>query len=220
MTKNLKISLALVVGAIVVAFIAASAGSGDEPEVTSDADRSDRLVRPDSQLLSEGTSDVEFVEFLDFECEACRAAFPAVEQLREEYGDEVTFVVRNFPLHNNSVAAAKAAEAAAAQLGRRLRPHARVARVDEGVVQRRGHASHARRRQDKVRLRTSPQIAHGRRCGGGAAAVRQGPYARQWRRPHAPAEEAEALVLERREVGPLDRDHRLTVVEDHLLRNE
>ena len=54
MTKNLKISLALVVGAIVVAFIAASAGSGDEPEVTSDADRSDRLVRPDSQLLSEG----------------------------------------------------------------------------------------------------------------------------------------------------------------------
>lgn len=115
MTRNLKISLALVVGAIVVAFIAASAGGDDEPEVTSDADRSDRLVRPDSQLLSEGTSDVEFVEFLDFECEACRAAFPAVEQLREEYGDEVTFVVRNFPLHNNSVAAAKAAEAAAAQ---------------------------------------------------------------------------------------------------------
>lgn len=115
MSKNLKISLALVVGAVVVAFIAASAGGDDEPEVTSDADRSDRLVRPDSQLLSEGTSDVEFVEFLDFECEACRAAFPAVEQLREEYGDEVTFVVRNFPLHNNSVAAAKAAEAAAAQ---------------------------------------------------------------------------------------------------------
>lgn len=115
MTKNLKISLALVVGAVVVAFIAASAGGGGEDEVASGSERSERLVRPDSQVLSDAGSDVEFVEFLDFECEACRAAFPAVEQLREEFGDQVTFVVRNFPLHNNSVAAAKAAEAAAAQ---------------------------------------------------------------------------------------------------------
>ncbi|MDE0803759.1 MAG: thioredoxin domain-containing protein [Acidimicrobiales bacterium] len=115
MTKNLKISLALVVGAVVVAFIAASVGGGGEAEVASDSERSERLVRPDSQLLSDADSDVQFVEFLDFECEACRAAFPAVEQLREEFGDQVTFVVRNFPLHNNSVAAAKAAEAAAAQ---------------------------------------------------------------------------------------------------------
>ena len=115
MTKNLKISLALVVGAVVVAFIAASAGGGGEDDVASGSERSERLVRPDSQVLSDAGSDVEFVEFLDFECEACRAAFPAVEQLREEFGDQVTFVVRNFPLHNNSVAAAKAAEAAAAQ---------------------------------------------------------------------------------------------------------
>ncbi|MDE0803313.1 MAG: thioredoxin domain-containing protein [Acidimicrobiales bacterium] len=114
MTRNLKISLALIVGAVIVAFSVASA-SGDGDSETSSTDRSERLVRPDSQRLSEGGGDVEFVEFLDFECEACRAAYPAVEQLREEYGDKVTFVVRNFPLHNNSVAAAKAAEAAAAQ---------------------------------------------------------------------------------------------------------
>lgn len=74
------------------------------------------VVRTDSRILGEeGSSDVTFVEFLDFECEACRAAHPAVEELRARYGDEVTFVVRNFPLHNNSVAAARAAEAAAAQ---------------------------------------------------------------------------------------------------------
>lgn len=115
MTRNLKISLALIIGAVIVAFAAAGANDDGDSEITSTADRSERLVRPDSQRLSEGEGDVEFVEFLDFECEACRAAHPAVEQLRNDYGDKVTFVVRNFPLHNNSVAAAKAAEAAAAQ---------------------------------------------------------------------------------------------------------
>ena len=109
MTKNLKISLALVVGAVVVVFIAANAGGGGEAEVVSDSERSERLVRSaDSQLLSEADSDVQFVEFLDFECESCRAAFPAVEQLRKDYAGKVTFVVRYFPLpgHFNAERAA------------------------------------------------------------------------------------------------------------------
>lgn len=62
-------------------------------------------------------SDVTFVEFLDFECEACRAAFPMVEQLRAEYGDRVNFVIRYFPIqsHFNAERAARAVEAAAQQ---------------------------------------------------------------------------------------------------------
>ena len=115
MSKNLKLSVALVIGAIVVALVAANAGGDAEPEVEATSERADRLVRPDSQRLSEGSSDAVFVEFLDFECEACRAAHPAIEELRARYGDELTFVVRNFPLHANSEAAARAAEAAAAQ---------------------------------------------------------------------------------------------------------
>ncbi|XJN88690.1 DsbA family protein [Micrococcus luteus] len=57
------------------------------------------------------------VEFLDFECEACAAAYPFVEDLRAEYADTVTFVHRYFPLpgHPNSVTAAIAVEAAAQQ---------------------------------------------------------------------------------------------------------
>lgn len=118
MSRNLKISLAMVVAAVAVALLAANAGDGDGPEVASVGSQAAGevpVVRPDSQRLSTGSTDVTFVEFLDFECEACRAAHPAVEELRARYGDEVTFVVRNFPLHNNSVAAARAAEAAAAQ---------------------------------------------------------------------------------------------------------
>ncbi len=77
-----------------------------------------QLVRDNSHRLnSVPDSDVTFVEFLDFECEACRAAFPLVEQLRSEYGDRVNFVVRYFPIqsHFNAERAARAVEAAAQQ---------------------------------------------------------------------------------------------------------
>lgn len=107
-------SVALVALAVVAVVVALLAG-GDGPAAAPATDRDDRLVRADSQILSQGDTDTTFVEFLDFECEACRAAHPAIEELREMYGDRVTFVVRNFPLHENSEGAAQAAEAAAAQ---------------------------------------------------------------------------------------------------------
>ena len=117
MSKNLKISLVLVAAAAVAVLAIANSG-GDDPAATATAGdpRAARLVRPDSQRLNTAADgDVTFVEFLDFECEACGAAYPAVEKLREDYGDRVTFVVRHMPLHNNSEAAARAAEAAAVQ---------------------------------------------------------------------------------------------------------
>jgi protein-disulfide isomerase len=77
-----------------------------------------QLVRDDSRRLNSApNSDVTLVEFLDFECEACRAAFPMVEQLRTEYGDRVNFVIRYFPIpsHFNAERAARAVESAAQQ---------------------------------------------------------------------------------------------------------
>ena len=75
-------------------------------------------MRPDSHKLGVAPDGkVTFVEFLDFECESCRAAFPAVEQLRKDYAGKVTFVVRYFPIpsHFNAERAARAVEAAARQ---------------------------------------------------------------------------------------------------------
>lgn len=117
MSKNVKISLAMVALAAVAVLVVANTGTDDGATTPAGGDtRVNRLVRPDSQRLSVAADGkVTFVEFLDFECEACGAAYPAIEQLRERYGDRVTFVVRNFPLHNNSEAAARAAEAAAGQ---------------------------------------------------------------------------------------------------------
>ena len=113
-TRNLKWSLGLIIIAVVAVVSAVLAG-GDGPTASPVPDGDDRVVRADSQVLSRGDTDTTFVEFLDYECEACRAAHPAIEELREMYGDRVTFVVRNFPLHDNSEHAARAAEAAAAQ---------------------------------------------------------------------------------------------------------
>lgn len=117
MRKNVVIPLVMVALAAVAALVAAKAGDDDPSSSAAAGDtRSDRLVRPDSQRLNDpASSQATFVEFLDFECEACGAAYPAIEQLREDYGDRVTFVVRYMPLHNNSEAASRAAEAAAAQ---------------------------------------------------------------------------------------------------------
>ena len=113
-TKNLRVTLGLIVVAGIALLVAASVGGDTATAPTDDAGNA--LVRPDSQRLSVADDDrVTFVEFLDFECEACRAAYPAVEELRRMYDGRVTFVVRYFPLHRNSEAASRAAEAAAAQ---------------------------------------------------------------------------------------------------------
>lgn len=116
MPKNLLIPLGMVALAAAAVVVVANAGDDDTSTTASAGDsRAERLVRRDSPRLNVADGDVTFVEFLDFECEACGAAYPAIEQLREDYGDRVTFVVRYMPLHNNSEAASRAAETAAAQ---------------------------------------------------------------------------------------------------------
>lgn len=122
MNTNTKVALGFtaVVILIVLAFITvAIIQAQNRPQAIPDPTTGlAPTVREDSHRLTDPeSSTVTFVEFLDFECEACGAAFPYVEQLRAEYGDRVTFVMRYFPLpsHFNSTNAAVAAEAAARQ---------------------------------------------------------------------------------------------------------
>jgi len=122
MNTNTKVALGFtaVVILIVLAFITvAIIQAQNRPQAIPDPTTGlAPTVREDShRLTNPESSTVTFVEFLDFECEACGAAFPYVEQLRAEYGDRVTFVIRYFPLpsHFNSTNAAVAAEAAARQ---------------------------------------------------------------------------------------------------------
>ncbi len=61
---------------------------------------------------------VTLVEYGDYECPHCGAAYPTVRALQRELGTKLRFVYRNFPireLHPHAQAAAEAAEAAGAQ---------------------------------------------------------------------------------------------------------
>lgn len=73
------------------------------------------LVRPDSPSKGPRDAPVTIVEFLDPECEACRAMYPLVNRLMAEYDGQVRLVVRYVPLHANSMLAAAALEAAGEQ---------------------------------------------------------------------------------------------------------
>ena len=60
---------------------------------------------------------VTIVEFTDFQCPACAAMHPVLDEVLKTYGNKVRFVVRDFPLnqHENARKAAEAANAANAQ---------------------------------------------------------------------------------------------------------
>ncbi|NOQ62049.1 thioredoxin domain-containing protein [Mycolicibacterium fortuitum] len=112
--------VAMAIGALVYL----SVREGDR-EATRQAQQAERQATEVGQVVRENShrlnsvpgSDVTFVEFLDFECEGCRAVYPSIEKLRSEYGDRVNFVIRYFPLssHYNSERAARAVEAASKQ---------------------------------------------------------------------------------------------------------
>jgi len=60
---------------------------------------------------------VTLVEYSDFQCPACGAYFPMIEQAVTEYSDRLSFTYRHFPLtqHKNALAASYASEAAGKQ---------------------------------------------------------------------------------------------------------
>ncbi|MGC5027918.1 DsbA family protein [Tsukamurella sp. DT100] len=121
MTRTTKVSIALItvfVIGVAAALWVNARGDGTAAASTQADPAAAAVVRPDSRRLSSAPDGkATFVEFLDFECEACGAAFPAIERLRAQYGDRVTFVVRYFPIpsHFNAQRAALAVESAARQ---------------------------------------------------------------------------------------------------------
>jgi len=61
---------------------------------------------------------IELVEYGDFQCPYCGRAYPIVKRLKNEIGEHIKFVFRNFPLkkiHPQAKQAAIAAEAAGLQ---------------------------------------------------------------------------------------------------------
>jgi protein-disulfide isomerase len=75
-------------------------------------------VPVDQSDHSQGPADapVTLVEYGDYQCPYCGAAYPVVKQLQERFSDDLRLVFRNFPLqelHENAMSAAMTAEFAA-----------------------------------------------------------------------------------------------------------
>jgi len=113
-----KIAIALVVGLVLAVLVLTALINRNNTAAETAAASSAEVVREDSHSLSTAKDEkAVLVEFLDFECESCLAAYPFVEEIREKYGSHLTIVTRYFPLpgHPNSMTAAVAVEAAAQQ---------------------------------------------------------------------------------------------------------
>lgn len=110
--REVKMLLWLSVPVLLIVAVVMLTKAGAEPAQSVDVSR---LIYPDSPVLGKTDAPVTIVEFLDPECESCRAFFPIVKDVLAQNGDNVRLVVRYFPLHNNSVLAIAATEAAGNQ---------------------------------------------------------------------------------------------------------
>jgi protein-disulfide isomerase len=75
-------------------------------------------VSADDYAQGPTTAAVTLVEYGDFECPYCGQAYPIVKAVQGQFGNQLRFVWRNFPLtqvHPHAEGAAEAAEAAGAQ---------------------------------------------------------------------------------------------------------
>lgn len=80
-------------------------------------------VGPRDHISGSLHAPIVLVEYGDYECPYCGAAYPIVKQLQQRFGDALAFVFRNYPLtelHRNALRAAETAEWAA--LSRRFWP--------------------------------------------------------------------------------------------------
>lgn len=75
-------------------------------------------TNPDDWMQGGGNAGVTVIEYSDFQCPACGAYYPLIKQIQSDFGEDLKFVYRHYPLttiHKNSMTASKAAEAAGLQ---------------------------------------------------------------------------------------------------------
>ena len=69
-------------------------------------------VNKDDHIQGNPTAECSLVEFGDYECPYCGAAYPIVKRLQKHFGKRLSFVFRNFPMAQIHPWAEPAAEVA------------------------------------------------------------------------------------------------------------
>jgi len=116
--KSSYVILTIVI-VVIGAFIAGQQiyKNSEQQQTAGTEQRTELAIRANDWVMGNPQAKVTLIEYLDFECEACGAYYPIVSQIKEEYKNDIRFVVRYFPLtgHRNSKTAAYAVEAAGKQ---------------------------------------------------------------------------------------------------------
>ena len=118
MTTEAKV----IIGTILATLIVIAAGmlffgkSQTAQDVKGAADQN-VLYSNNIHTIGDKNAPIKIVEFADFQCPACAAAYPITKKIIEQNSQKVYFVARHYPLpsHDNAQIAAKAVEAAANQ---------------------------------------------------------------------------------------------------------
>lgn len=148
-TKELKIQfLILLLGAVFGGILIYSVVFTKAPEVDSSAIVSSEQEEQEKQaqeafhallypknLSWKGAqkASVQIVEFVDFECPACRVAYKEVEKLLAEEGSRIRFAYRMFPLPTHPYAKGAALAAVCADAQGYLFPYAKKLMEEEGL---------------------------------------------------------------------------------------
>ena len=104
----------VIIGVVIALFIGTAwvnSTGGSDSVTTNNGIRS-------THIKGKQDAKVTLVEYSDFQCPACKAYYPMVEQTIEKYKDQISFEYRHYPLatiHRNAFAAARASEAASNQ---------------------------------------------------------------------------------------------------------
>lgn len=112
-TKIISIIGVITVAIIIIGMVfAGGAADRNAPPV---AISEENLIRPDSPRIKGTNAKLQLVEFGDFECPACAMLQPEMKRFLADFGDQVDFVFRVIPIHQNSKISAAAAFAAQEQ---------------------------------------------------------------------------------------------------------
>lgn len=114
-TSETKLFLGIILATVIL--IGAAVALYSKPQAPPPQLSRDELIGERSYSRGNSSASAYLVEFSDFQCPACKAFQPVVDELVEKNKDKLLFVYRHFPLdqHTFAIPAAVAAEAAGAQ---------------------------------------------------------------------------------------------------------
>ncbi len=107
--KNIKINTSIIIGLVLVLAIAGLyllSRNNSAFQIT---------LKEDDHFKGNPNASVVLVEYSDFSCSFCAYFFPIVEELTTNYENDLLFIYRHFPFHENSYLASLASEAAGNQ---------------------------------------------------------------------------------------------------------